>query len=481
MNFKNKLSIIFFFSLLLLPFISYFIIPSNIKMSLAQFNIVDTPKSSGHWILPYTIHVDNNWSATESYYDWCSGSGTIGIPYIIENVTIDCEGVRSGIHIENSNVYFTIQNCTIMNAKASGGYAAIKLHYVKNGTIFNNNISNNYVGMNLYHCENITISENIIFDNIGQGIILYQSKYNYIINNAQKGSRYYGLFLEGLSDNNVITGNNFTENTFEDANGIFIINSNENNVTRNLLKDNDRGVYIEDNSNENKIINNTIHDNAEYGILILKNTRMCVNNTLYANNIDNPLGTNAYDNGVNTQWDYLGQGNYWGDYSGVDDDDNGIGDSPYYFSGTGTAHDDFPIWDDGLNPLPVIILNSPAERTFGTTAPTINITISDNDLSTAWYTLNSSATKFDLKPNYGINIITINQSAWSALDEGTVTITIFAIDSKGQIGNLSVLFTKEIPSASPEIPFGNYYIVFMGISILFLLGIVSRKRKLINS
>jgi len=416
---------------------------------------------------------------------WCTGSGTYSDPYLIKDITIDCEGVGSGIFIENSNVYFTIQNCTITNAQASGGFAAIKLRWVQNGTIFNNNCSNNYAGMLIEYSENIIISENTIYDNLGQGIILYQSKYNHISNNAQKGSWYFGLIIQGLSHNNTITGNNFTENTHAtyDGDGIYIDNSNGNIVTGNLLKDNDRGIHIADNSGENEIIDNTIHDNGEYGVLILRDTRLCINNIVYGNNITNPLGINAYDNGA-TQWDYLGQGNYWGDYSGVDDNDDGIGDNPYYFSGTGTCVDNFPIWDDGLNPTPVISLNSPqpfSARTFGTTAPTINITITDNDLVDAWYTLNSGATKYYFKPNYGINIIAINQTAWSALDEGEVTIAIFANDTQGQIGNLDIPFTKEIPSPSPGIPFGNYYILFMGIGIISLLVIVSRKRKLINS
>jgi parallel beta-helix repeat protein len=336
--------------------------------------------------------------------------------------------------------------------------------------------------MLIEYSENIIISENIVYDNLGQGIILHQSKYNQISSNAQKGSWYYGLVIQGLSHNNTITGNNFTENTHAThaGDGIYIRESNGNNVTGNLLKDNDRGIHIADNSDENEIIDNTIHDNGEYGVLILRDTRMCIGNIVYGNNITNPLGINAYDNGTGTQWDYLGQGNYWGDYSSVDDNDDGIGDNPYYFYGTGTCVDNYPIWDDGLNPFPIIILNSPqpfSARTFGTTAPTINVTITDNDIVTAWYTLNYGSTKYDFKPEIGINIITIDQAAWSALDEGSVTIAFFANDTKGQESNLYIPFTKEIPSPSPGIPFGNYYIIFLGIGIVSILLVERKKRK----
>ena len=434
------------------------------------------------------IHIDGtgisapdwNWAKTRT---WCTGEGSLLNPYLIKDISIDCGGVGSGIIIENSvNEYFIIQNCTIINAGDTG----IKLDGVQNGTIFNNNCSNNYVGLYLTHCENINISNNKVYDNPGTGINLFQSKYNYICNNGQKGSWYSGLLLQGLSHNNTITGNNFTENTHAtyDGDGINILFSNGNIVLGNLLKDNDRGIHVSDGSNENEITDNIIDDNGEYGILILRETRECLDNIIYANNIANPLGINAYDNGTNTQWDYLSQGNYWGDYTGVDNDDDGIGDTPYNILGTGLSQDNFPIWDDGLNPLPVIILNSPlevSERIFGISAPTINITITDNDLVGAWYTINSGTTKYYFSPNNGINIIPINQTVWSALDEGSVTITIFANDTKGQESTLPIPFTKDIFSPQSAIPFGNYFILFMGISIISLLIIVSRKRKLIHS
>ncbi|TFG23688.1 MAG: hypothetical protein EU529_06555 [Promethearchaeota archaeon] len=70
-----------------------------------------TIKKADSWILsPFVIDDergtgDYNWSEAADQ-DWCSGSGTIGDPYIIENVTINVVGSRSGIHIKDSDVYF---------------------------------------------------------------------------------------------------------------------------------------------------------------------------------------------------------------------------------------------------------------------------------------------------------------------------------------------------------------------------------------
>ena len=438
------------------------------------------------------IHIDDtgvnsfDWAWASEMTSWCTGEGTLSNPYVIKDIAIDAGAVGSPIFIESSNVYFIIENCNLTNSQATGNDAGIKFEDVYNAKIIDNNISDNYAGVKLIRSDNNTISSNDISDNTGQGIVLQQSEENLIEGNTANNSLYYGLLITSLSHNNTVEGNIFGNNKGASGygSGIRIDDSNDNEISSNQLNDNDQGIKIVDNSDDNEVFDNTIHNNEKYGILIIKDTRLCVDNIVYGNNINNPLGVNAYDNGTGTEWDYLGQGNYWGDYPGVDDNDDGIGDNPYYFSGTGTCVDNFPLWDDGLNPSPVIILNSPqpfSARTFGTTAPTINITITDNDLVTAWYTIDYGTTKYDFKPEIGINIITINQTAWSALDEGSVTIAFFANDTQGQESNLNILFTKEIPSSSPGIPFGNYHILFVGIGIISLLVIVSRKRKLINS
>ncbi|MHA1257552.1 MAG: hypothetical protein ACTSPS_18345, partial [Promethearchaeota archaeon] len=40
------------------------------------------PKTSDFWnFVGTTISIDNNWTATNSTYNWCNGAGTIGDPY----------------------------------------------------------------------------------------------------------------------------------------------------------------------------------------------------------------------------------------------------------------------------------------------------------------------------------------------------------------------------------------------------------------
>lgn len=85
---------------------------------------------------------------------------------------------------------------------------------------------------------------------------------------------------------------------------------------------NHAGVSV--NSQNNTItVNNIVHNN--YGVRVIE-----PNNRIYLNNfIDNIQ--NAYDE-ANNNWDNGYAGNYWDDYTGVDENEDGIGDTPYPIS-----------------------------------------------------------------------------------------------------------------------------------------------------
>ncbi|MFX0049281.1 MAG: hypothetical protein ACFE8G_14150, partial [Candidatus Hermodarchaeota archaeon] len=56
-----------------------------------------------------------NWSAAKGA-GICTGNGSYSNPYIIEDLVIDGGGSGSCILIENSDVNFKIENCTIYNS-----------------------------------------------------------------------------------------------------------------------------------------------------------------------------------------------------------------------------------------------------------------------------------------------------------------------------------------------------------------------------
>ena len=46
---------------------------------------------------------------------------------------------------------------------------------------------------------------------------------------------------------------------------------------------------------------------------------------------------------------------FWGDYSGSDINDDGIGDTPYIISLNLGSQDNYPIWEDGYDETPIYI------------------------------------------------------------------------------------------------------------------------------
>ena len=63
----------------------------------------------------------------------CTGSGNYSDPYVIEDLIIDGGRAGSCIWIEDSDVYFRIENCTVYRSRDDWDYAGIRLFNVTNG------------------------------------------------------------------------------------------------------------------------------------------------------------------------------------------------------------------------------------------------------------------------------------------------------------------------------------------------------------
>lgn len=242
-------------------------------------------------IIENPIHIDdnaaNNWEWAEDQ-SWCSGSGVESDPYVIKDLKIDGGGSGCCILIQNSNVFFRIENCEVYNSGVG-----IRLINTMNGEILNNDCSDNIIGIGLLGCN-----KNIILGNTAN-------------NNDEDGIR-----LKDSSNENIVKNNILFENI---VNGISIVDSSENNVTENSLRYNDYGIIIFGASSDNSFYLNSFY-RSSYG------------HTHYF----------VYT-GSGNSWDDGSVGNYWDDYTGVDADDDDIGDTPYY-TWNMFEIDNYPLW-----------------------------------------------------------------------------------------------------------------------------------------
>lgn len=299
------------------------------------------------------------------------GTGSIGVYSRGENsLTIKnfkISGFSSGIMLDESSDNTISGN--IITANLDYG---IWLMVSSNNVIRNNTISNNYYSsLYMYSTSNTSITENKVTANDNNGINIGSSSSNSIIGNNITGNSGSGIFFWGsyshnvsgnqIANNgdgirldssryNVISGNNITNN----LNGISGESWSNNEIVGNVLTNNLLGIYIGFQSNYNTIAFNSIKNHFSEGISMWS----CSYNTIFANDIiDNNQGgfgagivigyasdnkfshNNIINNGkqiviqgtpANT-WDdgYPSGGNYWSDYSGVDLNNDGIGDTPY--------------------------------------------------------------------------------------------------------------------------------------------------------
>jgi nitrous oxidase accessory protein len=133
------------------------------------------------------------------------------------------------------------------------------------------------------------------------------------------------MYLTLWSDENTISSNIIHNNDY----GVFLDVFCENNtISANTVKNNNiGGVFLTQGASNNEISGNTITNNLVYGIGLHTSTN---DNNIYHNCFINTY--NAFDGSLNNNWDNGTIGNYWGDYTGIDADNNGIGDTPYNIS-----------------------------------------------------------------------------------------------------------------------------------------------------
>jgi parallel beta-helix repeat protein len=232
---------------------------------------------------------------------------------------------EDGIQLSDST-----NNTVTGNTASSNGYEGIYIVTSTNNTVTGNTASNNgYYGILLWYSSNNTVAGNTASNNDG-GIRLYSSSNNTISENNITDNEYYGISIEDSSSNNTISRNILVNNT----NSIDIVGVLFTTISRNHIAENDQYGIILDAASNNTISANNITNN-NLGIFY---DGLCNNNTAYHNNfVDNANHVEVSLGDVDA-WDDGFEGNYWSNYTGIDLNYDGIGDSWHEISENNTDH-----------------------------------------------------------------------------------------------------------------------------------------------
>ena len=434
-----------------------------------------------------------------------------------------------GIYLEEESCYDnTIANNTINNNSDTGIYLTSDCNNTISGNIVN---YNEYYGIYLEaNCNDNTITNNVINNNGDIGIYIYRCYDNTIANNVINNNGYRGnlegeigesgIFLDSDNEYNEITENILYNNTW----GIDIREGNNNNsIYENFFLKN--GKHASDDGTDNKWNSTTIGNYWDNHTGPDKTPQDGIVDDPYTNisgsaesidylpiaedgapqiTINSPSEGDAFslvapsfdveitDIYVFERWYTIDSGviNYTFTENGIinqtawDEMDDGTITLTFYTSDiiyqyfhniTHIGSASVSIIKDTV--APIIIINSPAEGySFGNTAPLFNITVTEDNLDLVWYSFDGGLTTYAITNN-----TIFNQTAWTALSQGEVTITFYARDLAGNEASESVTVIKVLEKDGDEFPFLILIIAIVstagGIGAAIITIGILRKRK----
>jgi len=238
-----------------------------------------------------------------------------------------------------------------------------------------------------------------------------------------------GIYFQNV-DNSTVSSNNISNNYY----GIFLDSCHNNLFDLNTITDSVNGDGISmDNSSGNELRSNTIESSKYNGIGLFGSS----SNTIYHNNLtDN--SPNGYDDTGDNSWDNGTQGNYWGDYTGVDEDKDGIGDTPYEIPGGAGASDNYPLMEpySPNNPPNQPSNPFPANNATGVSIPvTLSVTASDPDGDTMTVTFYNASDDSAIDTDTDVASGSKAEVVWSGLDLNT-EYSWYVIANDGELDSL---------------------------------------------
>jgi parallel beta-helix repeat protein len=187
-------------------------------------------------------------------------------------------------------------------------------------SVYNN--SGLFGGINIDASSDNKVTNCVVHDNTG--LIALRSSYSQrvdIANCTISNTTWYGIYfytwMDGSDDSSIVNCTVYNISYY----GIYLMMTDESLIKNCTIENNSYGIYVCFYSNNNKMYYNALLDNDQ----------------------------NAYDECTN-QWDDGDRkGNCWSDYTGIDRNNDNIGDTPYPVPG-GFNTDHYPIMPRDLPP-----------------------------------------------------------------------------------------------------------------------------------
>jgi hypothetical protein len=444
-------------------------------------SLLEVDSFNQSYIAVNKLVIDGNWSAIALTYSWCTGSGTIGDPYVISGIEVD--GLFSGscLTVKNTNDHFIIENSKFFNGGSDFGNAGIYLENVQNGIVRTTDITGVHEGVYIdTNSASITIANNnwtitgtltygayaigatglnisyneIHGNKVGRhGIHLQETTYSIASHNNLNGT---DLHLAYNADNNIIEDNTITGGRITTFSGGGVANNTirRNTITDCALYSDNYAIWITGSSTRNLITENTISNvqnstgSPYIGIAILVEGSSTLNN-ITSNVINNSENGIAVNSGVNNTI----TGNTVLVYQNCV-----YGTAINYSAVTGN--------DCSIIQRPSIPI---ASFTASSTSVATGEIISFTDTTTA----GNSPLSYQWNFGDGSGNVTTQNTTHSYGGSGEFIVTLTVTDSDGDTSTHSVTITVTSPAT---ISSGHFFLVFIpvGIIIIFLFKFKNR-------
>ena len=383
--------------------------------------------------------------------------------------------VSSGVYIENVNVNKTLtllgadkQDTIIVGSTNSQGYSeAVAVTVVADDvTISGFTVRNCWgatIGIRLDNSTGSVVSGNIITKAGKHGILLFHSDSNTVSDNI--------ISYTGTSPTAGLHGE-----------GIALSGSDNNTIQNNLITDSYiAGLYILDGSTNNSVLGNTIGNNDLVFIL-----KASANNTIFQNNILNFISQPFLKGGDfspgQNNWSSKGEGNYWGDYAGLDDGSNGrtagdgVGDTDLPWHGV----DDYPLiapanplrvfWDNKAFPTSLASNSTVSAFTFDQPNKEISFMATGPANTTGYF--NVSIPKTLLNGSWTIMLNHKDATSKSVRVENQTHTAIF-LNYNHSSQEIELIGTHVIP----EYPTASIFLLAVLLTLASTMSIAKRRRK----